>query len=500
MPQTGFRKTWLCMLTLLGLCTFALVCVPLFRITANVSLNYNEGWNTYRQHMAAEGSPLYAAPPTFFITNYPPLSFHLVGFLSQLTGDVTATGRTVALISLVVTCLLVTAISRHLTASWPISVYAALCFFIWLGTFTPDRLAMNDPQLLGVAFAALGLYAYVRSRGRVGWLTASALAFTAAVFIKNNLIAFPIAIGMHLILQRDWGKLLLWAGIGIGSACALLFLTLQLDGHYFFAHLLRSRWMSPGQSLYFSFQFTVRFFAPLVIGIIWLVWSERSDDRDLLLTSFMVAFIFAFLFSFGAGTVGNLFYETMIALTLAVVLALSSLERALPRARWGQSVFAMLVALPALPGIILVPQQLHRDLNYWMELPSLQHDAAQGVALLREVREPVLCEDLLLCYEAGRQMAYDAFFVRDQIMVGHIQENDILAQIQAQYYGAVEIGVFGDASQFPASRNARRERFDFLGTQRWRFSEAFMQSLLMHYRPTLQTSRFVNFTPTAKGD
>jgi hypothetical protein len=288
---------------------------------------------------------------------------------------------------------------------------------------------------------------------------------------------------MHLVLQRDWGKLLLWAGIGIGSACALLFLTLQLDGQYFFAHLLRSRWMSPAQGFHSAFDFSLHFFAPLVIGIIWLIWSERSNNRDLLLTSFIVAFIFAFLFSFGNGTAFNLFYETMIALMLGVVLALSGLERALPRAQWGQSVFAMLVALPALPGIILVPQQIRRDLNYWMELPSLQNDAAQGVALLSEVAEPVLCEDLLLCYEARRQMAYDAFFVRDQIMVGHIPENDILAQIQAHHYGAVEIGVFGDA-----------------GTPPGRFSEAFMRSLLMHYTLTLQTSRFVIFTPTAKGN
>ena len=37
--------------------------------------NYNEGWNAYRETMAAEGVPPYGQAPKFTVTNYPPFLF-----------------------------------------------------------------------------------------------------------------------------------------------------------------------------------------------------------------------------------------------------------------------------------------------------------------------------------------------------------------------------------------------------------------------------------------
>src|SRR6266699_171749 len=79
----------------------ALIWFPLRRTFANVEINYNEGWNAYRAAMVASGIPLYGTPPHGFGTGtaYPPLSFHLIGWLGT-ANTFTLVGRLVSLISL----------------------------------------------------------------------------------------------------------------------------------------------------------------------------------------------------------------------------------------------------------------------------------------------------------------------------------------------------------------------------------------------------------------
>src|SRR5579863_9106725 len=90
------------------LCTlFLLFQYPLHRISSDSEINFNEGWNAYRQSFAREGTPLYGTPPDLATgaTNYPPISFHLVSMLS-FHGDVVKTARWISVISLFVTALL----------------------------------------------------------------------------------------------------------------------------------------------------------------------------------------------------------------------------------------------------------------------------------------------------------------------------------------------------------------------------------------------------------
>src|SRR5712691_1442502 len=80
----------------------ALFWFPLRRTFANVEVNYNEGWNTYRAAMVASGTPLYGVPPRGLgtMTAYPPLSFHLVGLLGRAS-TFTVIGRLVSVSSLI---------------------------------------------------------------------------------------------------------------------------------------------------------------------------------------------------------------------------------------------------------------------------------------------------------------------------------------------------------------------------------------------------------------
>src|ERR1700733_10697646 len=82
----SLRVIWLAVLAILGVLTLAALWYPIQRISQSADINYNEGWNTYRADIAARGEPLYSQPPRFTVTNYPPLSFHILGFLGKLLG------------------------------------------------------------------------------------------------------------------------------------------------------------------------------------------------------------------------------------------------------------------------------------------------------------------------------------------------------------------------------------------------------------------------------
>ena len=86
-------RSWfaIALIGLLSAILLGLLSLPVKRITADVQVNYNEGWNAYRQQMTIAGQPLYGAPPARFTgeTGYPPISFHLVGWLGRMGGAAT---------------------------------------------------------------------------------------------------------------------------------------------------------------------------------------------------------------------------------------------------------------------------------------------------------------------------------------------------------------------------------------------------------------------------
>ena len=87
------RLFWPAALSLTAFVTVAMLLAPVSRMMASGSVNYNEGWNAYHQQAASQGKPLYGEAPKLSTNNYPPISFHLIGRVSHLTGDVNQTGR-----------------------------------------------------------------------------------------------------------------------------------------------------------------------------------------------------------------------------------------------------------------------------------------------------------------------------------------------------------------------------------------------------------------------
>ncbi len=182
-------RLWAAVILLMGLSVIATAWFPLLSITALPSENYNEGWNAYRQWMTVEGQPLYGSHPTLWTTNYPFLSFHIIGLLGAAKGNMVLAGRIVCFASLIATSVLVGGIVRGATGSRAGALYAGLCLFAWLASFNGAGRASNDPELLSVAIAIFGLFAYLKAPRRIFWLALSAIAFAISLFTKHDLLA-----------------------------------------------------------------------------------------------------------------------------------------------------------------------------------------------------------------------------------------------------------------------------------------------------------------------
>src|SRR4051794_21575956 len=87
------RLPWAITWCLLAALFLLLVWYPASKLSAQYSFGSNEGFSAYLQAATANGEKIYGSPPVYRYANYPPLSFHLVGWLSAITHDVNLTGR-----------------------------------------------------------------------------------------------------------------------------------------------------------------------------------------------------------------------------------------------------------------------------------------------------------------------------------------------------------------------------------------------------------------------
>ena len=461
MDRAATGRLWIAVLAALVVCVALVTWFPLLSIGRVTSINYNEGWNAYRQSMAAEGRPLYAAAPALWTTNYPFLSFHFVGALGSAIGDMVLAGRIVSAVSTAVVAVLTVGIVRALTGSTRAGLHAGLCLLLWIATFTPDRRAMDDPELLGLAFAAFGLFAYVLGSGRSGWLALSALAFAVGMFVKQDLFALPLSVGMHLLIKRRWSSLALWACTGLVAAAVLLWLTDIVDGPFFVADLLRPRRYMVENLVGNVLAYLLHFSAPLAVGAVLLRRWGHADQPVLIILLVLTQFV-SVLLSGGRGVAENIFLPAMLALAVVSGVALGATPARRPRAL----VAAMLV--PALAGAAFVPSQLAKDLSARRDLPAFTADAHRTIKILRAADGPTMCEDILMCYRADKALDYDPFFVDDQLSIGRLAERDMLALLVSHHYAAIEID--GQVNLTPPI--ARRRRF----------TASFMQTLSSTYR------------------
>lgn len=475
----------------------ALFQFPVRRIFANVQVNYNEGWNAYRIAQVAKGIPLYRTPPKGLVgaTAYPPVSFHLVSWLGT-PSTFTVVGRLVSLFSVLATGFFVALTVKQAGGSRLIVAFSFFLYEIGIALLRADRIGMNDPQLLGEAFSVAGLYCYVRDPSSKRFLCISALLFCLGGFTKPNLIAFPMAVAIDLLI-RSRRSFVTWAGAMLVSAGLLALLTVLVDGRYFLNHLMGGggRAYSYHQAWSQFHHYVERFQCLLVIATAWSIRSLRT--RPVFASAFVLSHGLAFLLGGGNGVDLNIFFNGFAAMVIICGLALAELGSIPETSKSAalHSASTMMFALFFISVMIFVPGQLRRDRRQMRLLSASAAEFSSAVNVLKASPGPALCESILLCYEAGKPLEFEAFAVREQVRTGATREADVLELLRTHHFQTVQIELRSDEenlSDVDLRRNLASDQKD-PDTER-RFSPAFMNELQEDYHVALRTSAMVIFS------
>jgi len=491
------RDTWLsaAVICLMFATMLALFAFPVKRIFANVEINYNEGWNAYKAAMVASGIRLYGSPPNS-ITGavYTPISFHLIAWLGTTT-TFPVVGRTISLIALILTGVLVSLIVRRGGGSRQAAVFSFLLYEIGIALLRADRIGMNDPQLLAEALSAAGLYFYVRNPDSKRLLCVAALLFCLSGFTKQTSIAFPVAISIELLL-RSRKRFAIFVGAMLLAAGLLTAMTLLVDGRYLALHLTSSRAYSYRLAWSNFHHYVLIFQSLLVIATAWSIYSFRS--RTVFAAAFLLSHGLAFLFGGGDGVDLNIFFNAFAVTVIICGLALSDIGSALETARPGalNAAAGMMFGLFFISIMIFVPGQLRRDRQEIRALRAHETEFQSAVEFVRTRPGPALCESLLLCYEAGKPFEYEPFTAHDQVKTGRLPEADVLQLIRTRHFQTVQVALRSDEADLRESElRASLSSDQTLPDTERRFTPRFMNELLEDYRLSMRTPQMALFSP-----
>ena len=386
---------------------FAALIVPLaviggallYRSTLHYQINYNEGWNSYFAQRILQGVPLYPDRSTQLINNYPPLSFYLAALLSQVTGSVLVAGRALAWFGYGACATLVGLSLRQMGSSAIGAWFGALFFAACLATRFDLYVGMFDPQLLGQALMLTGLLVLLARQTLLGVVIAAVL-IVAGGFFKHNLIALPLTVTFWLAWFRPrlfvpWLAsvvLLLAAEL---AACAAVF------GPEFAAGLSVPRRLDLAEGV----RKVLHWLLPLELPCVLATLSLTLGGPYAALVGINLAV------SLAVGVIGaapwatnyNMLFELIVAVSLALGLLVGRPAQRVPGG-W--------VALAASGSLWVTALVLGTSVTTSWSAWSAQQQgrnaqAMADVALIRATPGPVLCGTLLLCFEAGKPLAYD---------------------------------------------------------------------------------------------
>jgi len=446
------RLVWLSLCGVIFLWTVAYPFARAFRLT---EINYNEGWNVYNAQKVAEHQPLYPSTYDWTTVNYPALSFHLVAWLGKYTSDYLFTARMLSLAGLCLSGVFVGLIVGYLTrskrAAWLSGLFLVAVFCV----IATNYVGVDDPQLLAQAFFLAGLYVYLRGNRQGHALELTALLFVVGGNFKHNLIEFPLAVLLDLLLTSP-RRAVRFAVAGSLMAAVSVALTRRIDGAAYVSCLLAPRSYS-AQHIAYNLKLT---FQPLLLPAIAAFWTAcfcwKNPSRRVLVLLLCCALAVDLFFSGGSGVTFN----AMFGFVLATVLLTGVFWAEFPRLPMGRFRVLQPVAVCALFFLwLLVPM----DRNHLLRTDKLleqsrarEQNFATATAFLRHQPSPALCESLLLCYYAGKPYVYDPFNATRSIALGRLDANVIVGRLRKQEYGAVQLD---RSTEYDLRKGPAEERF-----------------------------------------
>ncbi len=396
----------------LGVLALAMVLFtyPLIRAFYDLEIDYNEGWNAYLQAQAAAGQTLYSDA---YFNNYPPLSFHLIGALGQMTGDVVLAGRLVSLLALGVIAWACGAVVRSADGSNVEVLFSMATCLLLFACFATDYLGMNDPQLLAQAMVMGALVLHLR--GRKSWLVAVLLAL--ALLTKHNILLLPVLIAVDQLRRGSNRERAAFLGTGLLIGGGALVWLWTSHGAAFWQYILAPRTWAVDRAFLFTMEILGRFQAPLALVGIGLWVTRRQHANGLVLAWAVLAVMLGAYFSGGAGTDINVWFDVMIALGIGAGLVLKEARERGLNSRWQA---ALMLAINA-GALFFAPQALGRfGVEMAGDMAARQTGFRSDVAWLKAQSGQALCQSQLLCLRAGKANMPDPFNTTQAVLTGRL--------------------------------------------------------------------------------
>ena len=461
-PGAGPRG-WLWLPTILtGIVALLAASYPVARAFYLTGFGFNEGWNVYAARLVFQGRQVYAHPPAWTDFNYPALSFHIVAWLHGVGASYLFAGRFLSLGALLASCLLVGLLARRLGAGARHAVFAGLFCLAIFAIAARSYVGLDDPQILAQMFFLAGFYVYASGEPDWGRLAAVAALFVIGGNIKHNLVDFPLAVLLDLLLtnRRAAAKF-----IALGAALLAVSIGWEIwaNGPYFVASLLSARQYFVHKAFAeFSYlglgTIEIAALAAAAWSVAQLAAARRRRGRDVdsgfrttrrnpaqaVALWFFCALTAGLLFGGGAGVYLNAYFDFFLA---TAVIAGALVPWLIVREGWewrrnAEMIIPLVLLLSLVPTWFrpspLFPHRRAR-LSDIFRLPGRQASFTLQVDFLRQHSGPALCENLLYCARAGKPYIYDPFDASERVLTGRLDPRPLLAQVRRQRFSVIEL-------------------------------------------------------------
>lgn len=428
----------------LAVISLILLVGPSIRVALYIPLNYNEGWNAFNTARAFGPGPLYPDPAALISNNYPPLSFYIVGLLGYVISDNIIAGRVIALLSILIVALNIGVVTRRLNGSATIALFSAILFLASVITRGRAYTGIDDPQWLAHACVLVGFFVLLGPDHRSTRVIIAAVMMFIGGLVKHAVIPLPLAVTLWLFIY-DRPRFLIWlaAGALLVAAAALSFYVAY--GVNFFIDVFaapRGYTLAGARGV----KLWVGKFALLLPAPVILALSNPQPTVVLLLLYTLISALWGIFISFGQGVSINSMFDLYIALSISAGLAIEALARRASEQNW-RAIRLIGMIVVVIPVLWALPENVMREVTNAQRLETVSGSRAD-IDYLAAIPGRAMCEDLSLCYWAGKEFEVDFFNTGQKISAGAISERSLVDLLEKQVFEVVQLEAWVDSPHY----------------------------------------------------
>jgi len=448
---------WLLLLTLLMLGVLAMTSALRIARDFNcpVELTYPNSIMIYHTRDVQHGRPIYTdwRKPPHVLALYGPLSYLVPGILGRwLEADewgLYRIGRGLALLYTTGTLVILGLLLHHQSVPSPL-IALSLLLFATSAVAWPTCM-LPRPDAAELFLVVLGLAVYVRLAD-TPWCYLSLAAFVTAFLFKQSAFIGPLAVGVHLLLNRRFERACRWGGLTLlGYGGAFLITNHLTGGLYYLNNFAALRANVTWANLHSVVgQWVLVPCATLaLLALAAIIRRFQARQFDLPSLYFILSFAIGTAATVRDGSAANYFLKPLAVATLIVGPELT---------RWlrgtGERLEAGVLALSA--TLVLLLPQVGKALVEWPELAQevsmrdtyhrIQYETCRALAEeLDALNGPILCQYDPVNLFCRRPILLDTLTFAGLADQGAFDDRHIVEMIRRRELAAIVL-------QFPADR------------------------------------------------